>query len=78
MITVMAGQTKATASRKSAENKNQKELSELIGEAMRQPGVKDVMEVFGGWSKVNDAATTYQIYQNPYPPNTVSSSSELV
>jgi hypothetical protein len=52
-----------------------KQLAALLEKAMEQPGVKEVMQVFGEWSKTNEAITIYQSYQDPYPPNTLSSSS---
>jgi hypothetical protein len=55
---------------------DEKEISALLKEALAQPGVKEVMQVYGDWVKTNEATTVYQAYQNPYPPNTVSSSSE--
>jgi hypothetical protein len=61
-----------------APDKTEKELSDLLKQAMEQPGVEDVMRVFGGWSVVSDANEKYRAVQNPYPPNIVSSSSNAV
>jgi hypothetical protein len=78
MIDVMAP-TKAKPRQKSSEDKAEaKELSRLLEKAMQQAGVKEVMEVYGEWSKTNEITMAFQTYQNPYSPNTVSSSSELV
>jgi hypothetical protein len=51
-------------------------LAVLLKKAMEQPGVREVMEIYGGSAKATEAVNAYQIYQNPYPTNTVSSSSE--
>ncbi|MGI8482372.1 MAG: hypothetical protein ACR2MF_09960 [Chthoniobacterales bacterium] len=75
----MAPATKTKKARKSSDtNEDAKELSVLLEKAMQQPGVKEVMEVYGDWAKTNEVSTTFQAYQYPYPPNTVSSSSEPV
>jgi hypothetical protein len=78
MMTLMAATKNKTAQKSSDPNEEAKELSALLEKAMEQPGVKEVMEVYGDWAKPNEVATTFQAYQNPYPPNTVSSSSEPV
>jgi hypothetical protein len=61
-----------------ASDETEKELSDLLKQAMERPGVQDVMRVFGGWSIVSEANEKFRAVQNPYPPNIVSSSSNAV
>lgn len=77
-MTLMAATKTKTPQKSSDPNEGAKQLSVLLAKAMEQPGVKEVMQVYGEWSKANEVTTTFQAYQNPYPPNTVSSSSEPV
>jgi hypothetical protein len=65
-----------TPQKSSEENEDAKQLSILLEKAMERPGVKEAMEVYGEWTKTNEVSATFQAYQNPYPPNTVTSSSE--
>ena len=53
-----------------------KEFAALLKRAMEQPGVKEVMQVYGDWCETNEATATFQAYQNPSLPNLLSSSSE--
>lgn len=56
---------------------DQRKLEELIAKAMEQPGVKEVMKVYGEWQETSEVAAAFQSYQNPYPPSTVTSSSQV-
>jgi hypothetical protein len=68
---------KTKTSRESTDpNQAAEQFSALLEKAMEQPGVKEVMEVYGGWMKTNEVMTAFEVYQYPYPPSTVSSSSE--
>jgi len=76
MMTPMARSKARIPQKSSNEKAGAKELSALLEKAMQRPGVKEVMEVYGEWTKTNEVAATFQAYQNPYPPSTVTSSSE--
>jgi hypothetical protein len=78
MTAIMTAATKAKTKQGGSvkENEDAKQLAILLEKAMQQPGVKDVVEVYGKWTETNEVAATFQAYLNPYPPSTVTSSSE--
>ena len=75
-MSLMAAKTKPPARESSDPKEDAKHLAALLKKAMEQPGVREVMQVYGESTKVNEVLSVYQAYQNPYPANTVSSSSE--
>ena len=77
MSAIMAAATKAKKN-KSEVSEDAKNLEILLEKAMQRPGVKDVMDLYGKWTETNEMAATFQTYSNPYPPSTVTSSSEPV
>jgi hypothetical protein len=78
MMTPVAARTTKRTAKTSARHERAKQLAALLQEAKARPGVKEAMEVYGGWVRVNEAVAKFQAYQNPYSPNTVSSSSQAV
>jgi hypothetical protein len=53
-----------------------KQLAALLEKAMEQPGVKDVMQVYGQWCETSEVSAAFQVYQRPFLQNILSSSSE--
>lgn len=45
---------------KQSRRPQQDELSELIDEALRQPGVREVVEVYSQWKDAEDVARPYR------------------
>jgi len=56
---------------------DQLQLEQLIAKALEQPGVKEVMQVYGQWHQTTELTATLQSFENFYPPSTVTSSSQL-
>jgi len=70
------GITNMRKAKSSQRREDPQKLAALLEKAMQRPGVKEVMEVYGGWVKTNEAAQIFEAYQYPNPPSSVTSYSE--
>jgi hypothetical protein len=53
-----------------------KQMAALLQKAMEQPGVKEVMQVYGQWCETSEVTAKFEAYQHPFLQDVLSSSSE--
>jgi hypothetical protein len=59
-------------------NASPERIKELLAEAMKNPGVADVMRVYSAFCHADDAQSAYRYFQTQSYPQAVSTSTEVV
>lgn len=54
------------------------QIRNLLAEAMKHPGVADVMRVYSAFTEADKTQTVYRCFQTPFQAEGVSSSAEAI
>lgn len=60
------------------EGNDQKKCDDLLKEAMKHPGVADVVRLYEASGRAEQSLSAYQLYQNIFPESVTSSSTAPV
>ena len=61
-----------------AQPANADRINELLAEAMKHPGIGDIMRIYSAFEEANKAQVAYRYFQAPFCEDSVSTSSSPI